>query len=328
MSLRILTADDIKNVLTMQDAIHAMREAFTQLALGKVAMPLRTVIPVPEHQGVALFMPAYLPDLEQLGVKIVSSYPTNIQQGLKSIYGLIILLDTHTGQPQAILDGAHLTALRTGAVSGLATDLLARKNASSVSLIGSGVQAKTQLEAVNCVRKINQVWIYTRTFQNAENFAQELSESNSLSCTINVTDSLHEATKDADIICTTTPATAPIVELKNIKPGAHINAIGSHSKQMSELSTDLLSHARIIVDEREAALKEAGEIIQCINKNLLAETDLIELGTLINHPYLGRQTENQITIFKSVGLAIQDVAVAQHAFKKALEKNQGTLIKM
>lgn len=328
MSLRILTARDIKKILTMQEVIAVMKEAFIQLASGNVCMPLRTAIPIPKHQAVTLCMPTYISSTEQLGVKIVTLFPNNPQRGLPSIHGLVFLFNAQTGQPEALLDGSLLTALRTGAVSGLATDLLARPDASSVAIIGSGVQARTQLEAIACVRKIKQIWIYSRNPANAELFAQEVTNDKNISASIKVTHSAHEATKEADIICTATASTTPLIDIMDVRPGVHINAIGSHTEQMCEIGTKLVSQSKIIVDLRSAALAEAGEIIQSIRAGTLKENAISELGEVILDPTLGRTSPEQTTFFKSVGVAIQDISIADYTLKAAQKINQGKVVEI
>lgn len=328
MSLRILTADDIRNSLPMADAIKAMKMAFMQLSNGNTVMPLRTVMPIAAHQAAALSMPAYLPNLDQLGVKIVTSYPNNTKQGLATIHGLVVLLNASTGKPEALLNGSYLTALRTGAASGLATDLLANPDAHTLAMIGAGNQARSQIEAVCCVRNIKDLWIYSRSFQHAEKLANELASQASLTCNINIATTINEATRDADIICTATPSTAPIVSSQNVNPGAHINAIGSHAKSMRELTDELIAKSIIVVDQRQAALSEAGELISCIDKAHMTEDQLVELGDVIQNQSLGRRNQQQITLFKSVGLAIQDVAAAHQAYLTAVANNHGTIIQL
>lgn len=325
MQLRILNAQDIVEILPMTTCIDVMRDAFAELQAGDADMPARSVITIPKQQAVSLFMPAYLSEKGSLGIKIVSSFPNNPRKNLPSIHGVVVLLDEKTGQIKALLDGAALTALRTGAVSGLATDLLARQDAETVAIIGSGVQAKTQLEAVCCVRAIKRVWIYSPTRKNVIRFAEELSYKKDIP-EITIANYVHEATKYADIICTATPVTAPIVEFKDVKPGTHINAIGSHSAAMRELDEELISKAKVIVDQRAAALAEAGEIIHAIQNKLLSEKKLIELGQIIMNPTLGRNSSEQITLFKSVGLAIQDISAADYVLNAAIEKQRGTVI--
>lgn len=328
MQLKVLNANDVTKALPMADAIQAMRTAFAGLAAGNVTMPLRTIIDIPKQDAMAFFMPAYNAIDNQLGVKIVSAFPNNTKMHLPSIHGVVFILNPNTGIPEALLEGATLTAIRTGAVCGLATDLLANKNATSVAIIGSGVQARTQLEAVCCVRNIKQAWVYSPNQQNSEKFITDMKEKANIPSSMQAVASVQEATRNADILCTATPATSPIIYLSDIKPGVHINAVGSHSAKMCEIDPQLVAKTKIIVDQRQAALAEAGDIIQTLRVGLITEKDFIELSEIVFQPKLGRNSTEQITFFKSVGLAIQDVSAAQQALTSAVKNNLGTFIQL
>jgi ornithine cyclodeaminase len=307
----------------MPAAIEAMRKAFGLLAAGGADVPLRTALEIPKHDAVALVMPAYLHVGNRLGAKIVSVFPNNPNLELPTIHAVVLLLNAATGQPEALLEGTALTAIRTGAASGLATDLLARPDASTVAIIGSGAQARAQLEAVCAVRKINRVWVYSRNRAHAQKFAEELSGRNGAPSLIEVAGSTREAAAQADIICTATNSASPVIGLGDVRPGTHVNGIGSFTPSMREVDPGLVKNARVVVDQRQAALAEAGEIIACINDRLLSEADLIELGEIVNGKQPGRTNADQITLFKSVGLAVQDVAAAQQALTAAIQKKIG-----
>jgi ornithine cyclodeaminase len=228
-----------------------------------------------------------------------------------------MLLDAETGEPQALMDAGFLTALRTGAVSGLATNYFAIDTAHHVAIIGSGTQAKTQLEAVAAVRDIKQVSIWSRQIKNAKQFAREFEHQYD----ITVYASIPLAIRDADIICTATNSTEPLIHFKDVQAHAHINAIGSHSPSMREMSNDVLSHAVVIADQREAVLAESGEIISAIKEHQLKPESIIEIGHWLNHK--STDYKNRLTVFKSVGLAIQDLSVAALVYHNALHKNLG-----
>lgn len=323
MSLRILTAADLAQALPMSTAIAAMRDAFSTQAH---IMPLRTAVPLAEKEAVMLSMPAYLPLKDSLGVKIVSVFPHNTTQNLPVVNGFVMLIDAQSGLPQALLNGAALTAIRTGSISGLATDLLARQNAKHLAVLGSGPQALTQIEAVCCVRSIASITIHSRQRQNAERLAQQLAIQHPYYPIAEIADTAAEAAKKADIICTATAATVPLLHANGIKPGTHINAIGSHTPNMRELSADLLAKAQIFVDQREAALAEAGEIIAALATGHIALTAITELSELLREPTRGRESQQAITVFKSVGLAIQDVSAAAFAFKQAEKQGTGQIV--
>ncbi|WED43880.1 ornithine cyclodeaminase family protein [Legionella cardiaca] len=295
-----------------------MEEAFMQLAKGNVVMPLRTSIPIENKNALTLTMPAYLSAHNALGLKVVSVFPNNSKKNRPSIYGSIILLDAETGEIEALMEGTYLTALRTGAASGLATKYFAKKDASHVAIIGSGVQAVTQLEAIAAVREIKRVSLWSRHKENADLFAEAIQEH----FEVKTYKDVKAAVKDADIICTATASKEPLVHLKDINPSVHINAIGSHSKEMREIANDVLAKAIVIIDQKKAALAEAGEIINAIENKALTKARLKELGSMIqkNSAYY----QKRMTVFKSVGLAIQDISIAQAVYRNAKIKQLGT----
>lgn len=317
MSLRILSLDEVKQSITMCQAISAMELAFVQLAKHEVNLPLRTTIPIDEQEALMLTMPAYLSRNKALGLKVVSVFPHNIAKDIPSITGFIMLLDASSGQPKILMDAAYLTSLRTGAVSGLATKYFSPEDANHVAIIGSGAQAFTQLEAVMAVRNIKCVSVWSRNKKNAEAFASNAN----YQCDIQVCDNIQLAVRDADIICTATSSTKPLIHIDDIAPHAHINAIGSHSSSMQEISQDVLSHGVVFVDQLEAALSEAGEIINAIEKHKLKKDDIIEIGHWLLHKTV--DYKNNLTIFKSVGLAIQDLSVANVVYENALKLKLG-----
>lgn len=317
MSLKILSLSEIKQSITMHQAIDAMETAFIQLAMSEVKLPLRTAVAIDSENALTLTMPAYLAKDKALGLKVVSIFPHNLNQGKPSINGLILLLDANTGEPQALMDAGYLTALRTGAISGLATKYFARDNASHVAIMGSGVQAYSQLEAVAAVRPITRVSIWSRHFENAKNFAKKLESQYD----VHIYDSVTSAVMHADIICTATSSKEPFIHLQDLAPHAHINAIGSHSHVMKEVSNDVLHHAVVIVDQLEAALAESGEIISAVEKNMIPKDAIIEIGQWLLRK--DGDHKEQLTVFKSVGLAIQDVSVARVVYQNALSQGLG-----
>ncbi|MBI2786255.1 MAG: ornithine cyclodeaminase family protein, partial [Legionella longbeachae] len=244
-------------------------------------------------------------------------FPNNLGKNKPSITGFIMLLNAETGEPQALMDASFLTALRTGAVSGLATNYFATDTARHVAIIGSGTQARTQLEAVAAVRDIQHVSLWSRNIKNAQQFAIELENQYD----INVYESIPLAIRDADIICTATNSTEPLIHFEDVQPHAHINAIGSHSPSMREISNDVLSHAVVIADQLEAVLAESGEIISAVKELQLKQDSIIEIGHWLNQK--NTDYKNQLTVFKSVGLAIQDLSVAALVYQNATHKNLG-----
>lgn len=321
MALKLLSISEVKQNITMAEAIDAMESAFVQLAEHQATLPMRTGIPVGKN-GLALTMPAYLSKENILGLKTVSVFPDNVKHGKPSINGTILLLDAATGEPLTLMDAGYLTALRTGAVSGLATKYFSLDKPSTVAIVGAGAQAVTQLEAVAAVREIQKVMVWSRHLESAKKFAKKMENS----CNIHVCEELSPALKAADIICTATASTEPLVHLEGLKPHVHINAVGSHTPFMQEISGDVLKNAVVIVDQLEAAMHEAGEIIEAVKQQNITKASIIELGS-----WLLKKTppiQEKRTVFKSVGLAIQDLAVAHVVYQNALKRHAGSVFKL
>jgi len=322
--LRLLSGSEVRTAVNMHEAIEVMRDVFCQLSSHKVDVPLRTSITSPS--GTTLVMPAYLPASAALGLKVASIYPGNVSRGLPTVTALVAALDPETGQPIAVMEGAYLTSLRTGAASGVATDVLARKDAHTLSVIGAGAQARTQIEAVCCVRDIQEIHVFGRTRTSAEALAAELSRNYP---TLNVTAATtrSEVVKGADIVITATNSSTPVFNGEDLTPGVHINAIGSFRPDMQEIDEYTVERAVLVVDQREAVLSEAGDIIIPIRKGVITEEHIYaELGEIILGLKPGRRNNDEMTLFKSVGNAAQDVAIARLVLQSAEENNIGTVI--
>ncbi len=322
--IRILSQADIRQALPMREAIETTKQAFQELSAGCVTMPARTHIDVPAHAGTALFMPSYAECFGKIGVKIVNVFGNNRAQGLPVIQGMVCLFDADTGGPLAVLNGTFLTALRTGAASGAATDLLARDNACRVAMFGAGVQGRTQLEAVCAVRSIEKVWVYDAHREAAATFARDMAAA--LSVEIAVAESSSEALQHADIVCTATVSATPVFADAEIGPGTHINAIGSYKPDVQEIPSDTVLRARVIVDHRESALEETGDLIIPLKAGLMQETHIqAELGDVVAGRAEDRTSDTEVTLFKSVGVAIQDLAVGARVLERAQAMGLGTM---
>jgi alanine dehydrogenase len=319
-----LSRKDIESVLRMEDAIEAVESAFRSHGLGTVTLPLRTSIRVEKNNGSVLFMPAYIGAMEALGIKVVSIYPENPSKyNLPTILGVVLLTDVKTGDTLAIMDGAYLTSIRTGAASGVATKYLARKDAKKVGIIGTGVQGRTQLIAISKVRKVENVKAFDIIRDRCEAFCSELSKE--LGVHVTPVDSSEKAVRGSDIIATASTSKTPVLMGNWLEEGAHVNAIGSHSPTARELDVTAIKRARVIVDSREAALKEAGDLIIPISEGLITSDHIYaELGEIINGKRPGRENQKTITIFKSQGLAIQDISTASKVYEVALKRGIGT----
>ena len=322
----ILNRQDVISVLDMKDCIDVVEKAFIELANGTAVLPLRTNIK--PSGGISLYMPAYLKDLGALACKVVTVYKDNPKKfNIPTTIGKVLLQNPETGDVNCIMDGGYLTAVRTGAVSGVATKYLARTDSNQTAgIYGTGVQAKMQLWAVSLVRDISEVFVYDISKESATQFVNEMSEKLKLKISIaNNPDELLEA----DIICTATSSATPLFDGKKLKEGTHINGIGSHTPNARELDTETVLRSKFVGDSQEACFNEAGDIIIPMNEGLIKESHFYaELGEILTGKKEARTNNKEITVFKSNGLAIQDVATAKLIYDKALKAGIGTNIEI
>lgn len=323
----ILNANEVRRALPMDQAIATMKDAYAALSNGTAVVPLRTRLPVSNHDALSLFMPAYLKtdSGEALAVKIVSLFPDNPSRGLAYIQAAVLVLESDTGRAIALLEGSSLTAIRTGAGSGAAVDILARKNSKTVAIFGAGPQGRTQLEAACAARNIETAIIYDLSQARAKAFAEEMAGKNNIPKDIRVANSPKEAIEHADIICTATTSSQAIFDDKDVKSGTHISAIGAYTPEMQEIPVETVARARIVVDSYATVVEEAGDIVKAMQAGLIKESNIhAELGEIVLGKKPGRQSEDEITFFKSVGNAVQDATAAQLALKNAREMRLGT----
>jgi len=330
MKIKILSQTDVAQSITMPEAIKAVKKAYIQLSQGEAVLPLRTPLPVEEQEGITLFMPAYLVSSDSLGAKIVSVFPGNLKKGLPTIHAIVLLMDAETGKPTAVMDGTYLTALRTGAASGAATDLLARKDSRTAAIIGAGTQARTQLEGICAVRNIEAVYVFDNNLKTAESYVAETTlRGKPFPKKITAVRSSSEAVRNADVICTATTSSSPVFDDADVKPGAHINGIGSYTPDMQEIPEQTVIRSKVIVDSLSACLSEAGDLIIPMKKGLLSPSRIHgEIGKIASGHLPGRQSQDELTLFKSVGLAVQDMAVAELILIKAREQNRGKEVEL
>ena len=326
MKVRVITKADIQANLAMSEVIPMVKKAYRALATQQVIMPPRLQIPVEEKEGVTLFMPAYLKQENALGSKIVSVFPHNAQFKRPTINAVFLLISSETGVPLVLMEASWLTALRTGAASGVATEYLARTEAKIAAIFGAGVQGRTQLLAVSHVQPLTKVWVYDPNREAARNFVKEMKTwGSSVPSEILVASSPQEAIKEADIICTATTATRPVFNGADVKPGTHINAIGSHAPGMRELDTATVAKSRVFPDSLEACKAEAGDFQLPVEEGMWSwDAVAAELGEVVAGMKPGRTSDTEITLFKSVGLALQDMATASYVFRQAQERGAGS----
>jgi ornithine cyclodeaminase/alanine dehydrogenase-like protein (mu-crystallin family) len=300
-----------------------MRDAFAQLARGEVTLPTRLRLDAPAEHGAALIMPCHSTGSKLFSLKIATVFHDNPQRGVPTIQSVVILTDGCTGTPIAVVDGASLTAIRTGAAAGLATNVLARPEAADVAIIGAGVQARTQLEAVCCACRIRRARVFDRSQELAARFAVEMQQQ--LGISIEQASSGSEAIEAADIICTATNSTLPVFEDAAVRPGTHINAVGAYRPGMAEVPAATVCRARVVVDHYASALEEAGDLIAPLRAGMISEKHFAtELGQLLLGQKPGRASAGEITLFKTVGVAIQDLCAAARALANARRLGLGT----
>jgi ornithine cyclodeaminase/alanine dehydrogenase-like protein (mu-crystallin family) len=286
----VLDEPAVQQRLHYQDLIPAIAQALAALSSGKVVQPVRTVLPVAPHQGFFAVMPAYA-DGGALGAKLVTFYPKNV--GIHTHHALIVMFRAETGEPLAVLDGRLITEMRTAAASAVATERLARADASVLAILGSGVQAKSHLAALRHVRSFKEVRVWSP--RNAAAFAQRHG--------VKAAATAADAVRGADVVVVAANATTPVLQGRWLAPGTHVNAIGATRPEWRELDDDLVKTARIFVDSREAALRESGDVIA-------AQSEVTEIGAVVAGTSPGRRSAQEITLFKSVGVAVEDVAAA------------------
>jgi len=324
----VLTRKDVERVLSMKDAIEAVENGLRELALGHVLMPQRTVIKVAAHQGLHLAMPAFIGgDSETLAVKVVTVYPQNpARHMLPTTIGTLLLNDPKTGALQAIMDAGFLTAMRTGAVSGVATKHLAKPDARTCGIFGAGPMARTQLLAVAAVRPLERAVVYDSDAKARDTFAAEMPERASVP--VKAASDPRECLA-CDIVCAATSSRTPVFDGSLLRPGTHLNGIGSHSPDARELDTETIRRSKVVVDHLPACLAEAGDLILPIREGAFSEDRVhASLGDVIAGLKPGRVSSEEITLFKSVGLAVQDAATAELVYRKALASGIGTHVEI
>ena len=325
MEVLWLAQEEVKSVMDMHSDMQVVERAFRQHGLGRVQMPPKSYLYYTAYNGDLRTMPAYLEEENITGVKIVNVHPGNPDRGLPTVMALIILISPETGAPVAIMDGTYLTDIRTGAAGGIAAKYLARKDSKVIGLVGAGNQAKTQLEALLEVFDPEMVKITSRTEESCKQFIREMADITP--CEIRYEKSI-EKVCNCDILVTTTPTRKPIVKAQWIKEGTHINAIGADAVGKEELDPELLIRSKIVVDDIVQAL-HSGEVNVPLSKHYISENDIhAQLGEVITGLKPGRTSEEEITIFDSTGLAIQDVASAHLAYERAISRGLGRQVRM
>jgi len=323
----LLREDDVRRVLTMEDTIPLMEETLRAFSTGGTVQPVRTAVPVQRHGGFVAFMPAYLTVSEAVGAKAVTFFPRNAERGLPTHLAVILLWDSATGALLSLMDGRLITEMRTAAVSAAATNALALPTAPLLAILGAGVQARSHVEALRLVRPLERVRVWSRTVARARTFAEEMSERYGVP--VEPCGTAEQAVRDAQVIVTATSSQTPVLEGRWVAPGAHINAVGAPRPDWRELDSALVARCRLFVDSRAGALVEAGDVLLAIREGAITEQHIRgEIGECFAGAVPGRTSDEEITLFKSLGMAVEDVATARWVYQRAQARGTGESISL
>jgi ornithine cyclodeaminase len=325
MSLLVLKKSDVASLLSMEKCIELMSDALASLARGDVVLPLRPVIRIPDSRNAFGVMPAYSASLKAIGAKLISVFPDNHGTALDSHQGAVALFDGTNGSLLSLMEAGSITAIRTAAVSGVATKLLARKDARTVAILGSGAQGRTHIDAMMAVRPFTRVIVWSRNPAHAHTLIEAAAKAHRV--TFEVSGTAAAAVASADVVCTVTASREPVLEGAWLRDGVHINAVGASLPSTRELDSTAVKRSRVFVDRRESAVHEAGDLIIPMKEGAFAMTDIVaEIGELLIGSATGRRNEQEITLFKSLGIAVEDLACAQYLYDRARTDGVGTLV--
>jgi ornithine cyclodeaminase len=325
VDILILNQTEVGALLPMADCMEVMATALRGLAAGDAILPLRTVLRLPDGRSAFGAMPAYLGSPAAVGIKVVSVFPGNDGTRFDSHQGAVLLFEVEHGRLLAVMDASAITAIRTAAVSGVATRALARADAAELAILGAGVQAMTHLEAMRLARPIERVRVWSRSGERARRFAWRAGER--FGVRVEPVDSVEAAVAGAAVVCTTTASREPVLRGEWLAPGTHVNAVGASLPSARELDSEAVRRARLYVDRRESALAESGDVLVPLRAGAITEAHIVgELGDLLLGRIEGRRSPDEITLFKSLGLAIEDLAAAFHVHAKAAATGAGTRV--
>jgi ornithine cyclodeaminase len=319
----VLSEKQVQSLIEVEELIAALEQAHTQYSTGKAVMPVRLVVPLPEIRGRITSMPAYLSADKALGMKVVTYFQDNPQYNLPAILGTVMLFSAESGKIIAVMDGSSITAIRTACASAMATKALANAEAPVLGILGAGVQARAHIRALCRVRSISKIKLYSPSGKSGAAVKRDLESD--VEAAVEIARSAEDAVRDSDLIVTATTSNAPVLSREWLKPGAHINAVGSHRPDQREIDGATVALAKLVVDSREAIMAECGDILLAIKEGSISESHIhAEIGDVLAGTKPARTSGDEITLYKSVGTAIQDVATANLVYHKALEQKVGT----
>ncbi len=327
MSVLIVTQSELPALLPMGACIDMVARVLETVARGEAVLPLRQQVLLPDGSGRLVTMPAFTADPAALGLKVITVFPGNEGTAFDSHQGAVLLFEPEHGQLLAIMDASSITAIRTAAASAVATRLLARADAAELAILGSGVQARTHVEAMLCARPIRRVRVWSRSPAHAAAFAREMQERHGVA--VEAMASAREAVRAADVICTVTSAREPVLHGEWLAAGAHVNAVGSSTRSARELDVEAVRRARLYVDRRESTLAESGDFLLAKADGAVDDAHIVgEIGEVLAGQVEGRRSPDEITLFKGLGLAVEDLAAAWQVYQQALARGRGTLLEL
>lgn len=323
----LLSETEVQSLIDLDELIAALSQAHIQYSTGRAVMPVRLVVPLPQIQGRVTSMPGYLSQEQALGMKVVTYFQNNDKRGLPAILATIMLFSHETGKMIAAMDGTYVTTIRTACASALATRCLANPGSPVLGLIGAGVQARAHIRALGRVRQLSRIKIYSPSGSSGEKIKADFEKETGVP--IDVVPNAEQAVRDSDLMVTVSTAKKPVLRAEWLKPGAHINAVGSHRPDLRELDGATLARSLVVVDARAAIMAECGDVLLAIKENSFSQEGIhAEIGEVLAGMKNGRTSAAEITVYKSVGIAVQDVATAQMVYRKALERQVGTNIEI
>jgi alanine dehydrogenase len=323
----LLSEKQVQDLIDIDELIATLEQAHIQCSTGRAVMPVRLVVPLPQIHGRITSMPGCLNDDNALGMKVVTYFQENPKRGLPAILATIMLFSVETGKIIAVMDGSYITAIRTACASAMATRALANRETPVLGILGAGVQARAHIQALSRVRKLQQIKIYSPSVISATKIRKDMESD--IGVGVKVAASAEDAVKHSDIVVTVTTAKEPILKSEWLNAGVHINAVGSHRPDLREIDGATLARAKVVVDSREAIMTECGDILLALKEKSIPE-DVIhaEIGEVLAGMKSGRESAGEITLYKSVGIAIQDVATANLVYHRALDRNVGTQVEI
>lgn len=326
-SMLVLSETQVRGLIDIDELIRALGQAHIQYSTGKAVMPVRLVVPLPDIQGRITSMPGYLHEDKSLGMKVVTYFQNNPKHDLPAILAAIMLFSAESGKLIAVMDGSYITAIRTAGASALATQALANPGRATLGILGAGVQARAHIQALARVRELRQIKIFSPSGVSATAIKRDMEKD--LTASIETAPSAEAAVRESDLLVTVSTAKQPIVKSEWLKPGVHINAVGSHRPDSREIDGATLARAKVFVDSRDAIMAECGDILLALKEKSVDESVIHgEIGEILAGTKPGRRSVDEITLYKSVGIAIQDVATANLVYRKALERNVGTEVEI